>query len=190
MPLEHVKVQHEAGRSERVSAPTGPRPSTFHRKAEDMSKHTTGRKPARRTLKQRALAIIDSKAHDAETRAILRYAVEVEDPTLSELVRRAETGDTILDTVNIPGLQRNHRELSRQDAQILAKIICSDDHDPGNRSAALLVLMAALETSAKPKDTCYVIKQFAFARCGELNLFGMVDAQVELLQGELLGGTL
>ena len=53
-------------------------------------------------------------------------------------------------------------------------------------AGALLVLMATLETSPHPKAFANVAKHFAFTRCGEFNLFGMVDAQIEVVAGELL----
>ena len=50
----------------------------------------------------------------------------------------------------------------------------------------MLVLMATLENATHPKALANTAKHIAFTRCGELNLFGMVDAQVAVLEGELL----
>ena len=58
--------------------------------------------------------------------------------------------------------------------------------DAGTRSAALLVLMATLESSSHPKAFANAVKHFAFTRCGELDLYGMVDAQVAVIEAELL----
>ena len=57
-------------------------------------------------------------------------------------------------------------------------------------AAALLVLMATLENSTHPKALANTAKHLAFTRCGELNLGGMVEAQIALLEGELLAGKL
>jgi hypothetical protein len=46
--------------------------------------------------------------------------------------------------------------------------------------------MGALENSRDPKLLANTVKHFAFTRCGELNLCGMVDAQLAVLEGELL----
>ena len=53
------------------------------------------------------------------------------------------------------------------------------------RSAALLVLMATLESATHPKTLANMAKDVAFTRCGELNVYGMVDAQVAAIESEL-----
>jgi hypothetical protein len=49
----------------------------------------------------------------------------------------------------------------------------------------LLVLMATLENATHPKALANRVKHLAFTHCAELNLDGMVDAQVALLEDEL-----
>jgi hypothetical protein len=44
--------------------------------------------------------VIDDKSIDAQSRAVIRYALETSDPWLSELIRRAEAGESLLDTVD------------------------------------------------------------------------------------------
>ena len=63
------------------------------------------------------------------------------------------------------------------------KIICGAGDEP---AGALLVLMGTLQNSADPKVLANTVKHFTFTRCGELNLFGMVDAQIAVVEGELL----
>ena len=46
--------------------------------------------------------------------------------------------------------------------------------------------MGTLENSIDPKLLANAAKHFAFTRCGELNVYGMVDAQVAVVEGELL----
>jgi len=46
--------------------------------------------------------------------------------------------------------------------------------------------MATLDKATHPKALANNIKHLAFTRCGELNLSGMVDAQVAIIEGELL----
>jgi hypothetical protein len=48
--------------------------------------------------------------------------------------------------------------------------------------------MGALETSTDPKVFAHTVKHFAFTRCGELNVGGMVDAQIAAVESELLSG--
>jgi len=73
--------------------------------------------------------------------------------------------------------------LEREKIEALAEIICG----AGDEAAgALLVLTSTLVSSTDPKALANAAKHFAFTRCGELNLYGMVEAQTVLLEGELL----
>ena len=90
-------------------------------------------------LKRRAQSVINDKSIDAGTRAWIRYAVEINDPWLPELVRRVDAGETIFD--NVP-------PTSDEKIEALAEIICR----AGKQSpAAFLVLMATLENASHPK---------------------------------------
>jgi len=74
-------------------------------------------------------------------------------------------------------------ETNEQRIETLAEIICGS----GNESAAaLFVLMGTLQNSDEPEALANTVKHFAFTRCGELNVFGMVDAQIEIVEKELL----
>lgn len=74
-------------------------------------------------------------------------------------------------------------DTSEEKIEALAELICQ----AGNESAAaLLVLMAKLQNAADPNALANAVKHLAFTRCGELNVFGMVDAQISVLEGELL----
>jgi len=66
--------------------------------------------------------------------------------------------------------------------------ICCSGGDAGTRAAALLVLMATIENSRHPKALANSAKYLAFTRCGELNLYGMVDAQIAVADAELFAG--
>ena len=72
--------------------------------------------------------------------------------------------------------------------EALAEMICRAGDEPATKSAALLVLMATLETATHTKALANTAKHLAFTRCSEFNLYGMVDAQIALLEGELLSG--
>ena len=137
-------------------------------------------------LKRRAQAVLNDRSIDPQTRAIIRYGLEVNDPWLAELVRRADAGETILDTVDF-SQEPAHGDDDSSDEKIeaLAEMICRAGDEPETKSAALLVLMAALENASHPKALANTAKHVAFTRCGELNLYGMVDAQIAMLKGEL-----
>ena len=52
-------------------------------------------------LKRRAQAVLNDKTIDPQSRAIIRYALEINDPWLARLVRRAEAGEEMFDTVDV-----------------------------------------------------------------------------------------
>ena len=137
-------------------------------------------KPNGDDVREHALDIIQDKSIDEDSRNLIRYALEIDDPALAELVRRADAGESIGD--NIYALD----EATEQKVRMLAETICRDGDDPEMKSAALLVLMATLENAEHPKLVANTAKHFAFKRCGELNVCGMVDAQIALLENELL----
>ena len=47
------------------------------------------------------------------------------------------------------------------------------------------MLMGALQHSNEPKALAHVAKHLAFTRCGEFNVYGMVDSQLVVLEREL-----
>ena len=127
-------------------------------------------------LKQRALSVLNDTSIDPESRAIIRYALEINDPWLAKLVRRAEAEATIVDTNSGDGS-------SEEKIGPLAEMICRGGEEA---AAALLVLMATLETSKDPKALAHAAKHIAFTRCGELNAYGTIDAQIAVIESQLL----
>ena len=51
-------------------------------------------------LRHRALAVINDRRTDPRWRSIIRYALEINDPWLSDIVRRAGAGEKIIDSVD------------------------------------------------------------------------------------------
>jgi hypothetical protein len=51
------------------------------------------------SIKRRAQSVIDDKSIDAQSRGLVRYALEINDPWLAEIVRRIDAGETI-DTID------------------------------------------------------------------------------------------
>ena len=134
-------------------------------------------------IKRRAQSIIKDESIDANGRNWIRYALEINDPKLPELVRRADAGEPIIDDSHL--LEAN--EVSTEEkVECLADMICNAGDHPEGRSAALLVLMSTLENSPQPKALANHVKHIAFIRCAELNCYGMVDAQIATIESELL----
>ena len=52
-------------------------------------------------LKRRAQSLINDKSIDTQTRAVIRYGLEIDDPWLPELVRRANAREAILENLNL-----------------------------------------------------------------------------------------
>jgi hypothetical protein len=116
-------------------------------------------------LKRRAQETLNDPSLDEQSRATLRQALETSDPWLAELV------------------DANEEDSDRGRVEALAEIICG----AGDQSAAaLFVLMGTMQDSTDPAALANTVKHFAFTRCGELNVFGMVDAQIAVVEGELL----
>ena len=137
-------------------------------------------------LKRRAQAVLNDASIDPQSRAIIRYAMEINDPWLAELVRRADAGETLFDTVDFSQTpDTSQLESSHERIEALAEMICRAGDDPGTKSAALLVLMATIEASTDPNVLANTAKHLAFTRCGELNLYGMVETQVATVEREL-----
>lgn len=125
-------------------------------------------------LKRRAQSIINDKSIDAETRVIIRYGLEINDPWLPELVRCVDAGESIIENLYV--------QSSEEKIEALTDLICRAGDEP---SAALLVLLSTIENSTHPKALANTAKHLAFTRCGESNLYGMVDAQVAGLEKKL-----
>jgi hypothetical protein len=150
--------------------------------------HTTRTATIIDALKQRALAVLNDRTIDPQSRAVIRYALETNDPWLAKLVRRADAGEAIVDAIDFSETPENIPSEEEERITALAEIICRAGDDAEMKSAALLVLMATLENATNPKALANIAKHLAFTRCGELNVNGMVDAQIAMLQGELFGG--
>ena len=133
-------------------------------------------------LRRRSQSVLNDRSIDAQSRALIRYAMEGNDPWLAELVRRADTGESIVDT----GFSQTPQKIddsTEEKVERLAEIICQAGDES---AAALLVLMGTLENCAHPKVLVNTTKHFAFAHCGEMNLYGIVDAQIATIESELL----
>jgi len=136
-------------------------------------------------LTQRAQAALNDPSLDDRSRAILRHALEQNDPWLAELVRTADTGESTVETRDFSQSRDIEEDASRQRAEALAEIICGAS---GESAAALFVLMGLLQNCTHPEARANTLKHFAFTRCGEFNVFGMVDAQITVVEAELLSG--
>ena len=135
-------------------------------------------------LRRRAQSVMNDRSIDPQWRSIVRYALEINDPWLADIVRRADAGEKIIDTMDF-SLEPQSNEDDSNEAQVeaLAEIICRSGDDA---AAALFVLMGTLEHAKHPKLLANTAKHFTFTRCGESNLFGMVDAQLAAIESELL----
>jgi len=117
--------------------------------------------------------------------------LEINDPWLAELVRRVDAGEAIVDTLDVERASDTNKDDSNQEKiEALTEMIYRAGDEPEIKSAALLVLMATVENSSHPKALANTAKHLAFTRCGELNVYGMVDGQSAVAEGELLAGNM
>jgi len=137
-------------------------------------------------LRRRAQAVINDRSIDPEWRNIIRYALEINDPLLPDLVRRADAGEPIIETMEFSATsETNDDDSAEEKIEVLTEIICRADD---KAAAALFLLMGTIENSTHPKLLANTAKHLAFTRCAELNLYGMVDAQIPVVESELLAG--
>ena len=142
-------------------------------------------------LKRRAQAVLKDRSIDPQSRALIRYALETNDPWLAELVRRADANEAIVDAIDFTETPESgaNEDCSIEDrVTVLAEMICRAGDETGTKAAALLVLMSIFENATHPKALSNVAKHVAFTRCGELNLHGIVDADIAMLENKLLAG--
>ena len=108
--------------------------------------------------------------------------------TLARLVRRAEAGEAMFDTVDVEeNVGADNGDSDDGKIAALTEIICRAGDEPDIKSAALFVLMATIEKSAHPKALASAAKYGAFIRCAEMNPYNVIDAQVEMIERELFG---
>jgi len=134
--------------------------------------------------KRRAESVINDTTIDSQWRTIIRFALELNDPFVAELVRRAESGEDIGETVeSLRTPVSIEDESSLRKVEALAEIISRSGDQP---TASLFILMETLENSTDPKVLASRAKHVAFSRCGELHVYEMIDAQLAEIEGELL----
>jgi len=154
----------------------------------------TGPKPTNaNALKRRAQAIVDDKSIDVDSRKIISYALLIDDPWLPQLVRSVDAGENIAESFDYSRAAAVVEDMSREERyneekiEELAEIICRAND---RSAAALAVLMRTLEKSAHAKLLVNKAKHLAFNRCAEVNLLGMVDTQIAVIEAELLAGNM
>jgi len=131
--------------------------------------------------KRRAESVINDRTIDPQWRTIIRAALELNDPWLAELVSRAEAGENIVETFDsLRTPDSDQEDSTARKIEALAEIICRAGDEP---TAALFILMEALESSTHPRVFASRAKHVAFSRCGELHVYEMVDAQIAVVEG-------
>lgn len=110
--------------------------------------------------------------------------METHDPWLARLVRRAEAGVDVVE--NMRSVDTNEEDEGDGKIAALTEMICRAGDEPAIKSAALVLLMSAIETTTDPRALANTAKHIALTRCGELNFCGVVDAQIATFESELL----
>jgi len=132
--------------------------------------------------KRRAESVINDTTIDSQWRTIIRFALELNDPFVGELVSRAEAGEDIVETfesLRTPVPIEDEPSLRKVEA--LAEIISRSGDEP---TASLFILMETLENSTDARVLASRAKHVAFSHCGELHVYEMIDAQLAELEGE------
>ena len=70
-----------------------------------------------------------------QTRDIIRHALERNDPWLARLVRQAEAGESIVDTVDLSQTPESDEHDSHKKIEALVEIICAASEESAARAA-------------------------------------------------------
>ena len=98
-------------------------------------------------LKRRAQAVLNDTSIDAQSRAIIRYALETNDPWLAELVRRADEGEALIGAIDFSQTpDADEDDSSDEKIEALAEIICR----AGDESAAALLVLLVEHAGHRP----------------------------------------
>jgi hypothetical protein len=84
-----------------------PKPSTFHERMKVMATHSSATVREEKShiidasLKRRARLLITNGSIPRQTRSLIRYALEIKDPYLDQVVRRVEAGEMSIEHVQL-----------------------------------------------------------------------------------------
>jgi hypothetical protein len=99
-------------------------------------------------------------------------------------VRRAEAGEDVVE--NMQSVESEENDRGEERIAALAEMICRAGDEPAIKSAALVLLMSAIEIATDASALANTAKHVALTRCGELNYCGVTDAQIATFASELL----
>src|SRR4030095_5994236 len=75
-------------------------------------------------LRRRAQSVINDRRTDPHWRSIVRYALEINDPWLADMVRRAGTGEKIIDSIDFTlEPDANEDDSNKERVEAIAEII-------------------------------------------------------------------
>ena len=69
-------------------------------RASNTNSNERNRATISNAVRRRAESVINDRSIDAQSRAVIRYGLETNDPWLGELVRRFDAGETIIGAVD------------------------------------------------------------------------------------------
>lgn len=88
--------------------------------------------------------MLNDTSIDPQTRAIIRYGLETNDPWLAELVRRADAGESVVGAIDFTQTPEAEDDVSEEKIEALAEMICRAGDES---AAALFVLMGTVESA-------------------------------------------
>ena len=70
------------------------------------------------SIKRRAQSVLNNNSIDPQIRAMIRYALETNDPWLAELVHRVEAGETSFDSLDFEETPKRKRSKRSQRSSV------------------------------------------------------------------------
>src|ERR1043165_3058559 len=87
-------------------------------------------------LVRRAQAVLNDESIDPQSRAIIRYAMERNDPWLTRLVRRADAGEAVVDGLSFEAPPETYDDdCDEEKIETLTAIICRGGDEPETKAA-------------------------------------------------------
>jgi hypothetical protein len=94
--------------------------------------------------------VINDTSIDPQWRNIIRYALEINDPLLPDLVRRADAGERVINTTDFSQTSETNEDHSeREKIEAMEDIICGAGS--AKAAGALFVLMGTIHKSTDLK---------------------------------------
>jgi hypothetical protein len=108
----------------------------------------------RTALKRRAESVLNDKSIDAQSRAVIRYALEINDPWLADLVRHVDAGEAVVDMDFSEFSEDSEDGSTEQKIEALVELICRAGDEPETKISRVARAYGDARKCNPSKSTC------------------------------------